>query len=85
MNNIKTEAINMKPEIKLNENIVAPINHGEELGTIKYNVDGVEYTAKLLAENDVELKTYYLEISIGAGIFVVIVIILVIIRKRKNQ
>ena len=83
MNNIKTDVINMTPEIILDENIVAPISQGQELGTIKYVVDGTKYTAKLLAENDVELKTYYVEISIGAGIFVIIVIIFVIIRKRR--
>ena len=83
MNNIKTEVMNMTPEIMLDENIVAPISQGQEVGTIKYNVEGTQYTAKLLAENDVELKTYYVEISIGAGIFVIIVIIVVIIRKRR--
>ena len=83
MNNIKTEVMNMTPEIMLDENIVAPISQGQEVGTIKYNVEGTQYTAKLLAENDVELKTYYVEISIGAGIFIIIVIIFVIIRKRR--
>ena len=75
MNNVKIKAKEIKPEILLNEKIVAPIEQGQELGTVKYNVDGLEYSAKLLAENDVELKTYYVEILIGAGIIAVVIII----------
>ena len=84
VNNINTNVADMTPEIILNENIVAPIDKGQEIGTVKYNVEGKEYTSKLFAENDVELKTYYVEISIGVGIFSVIIIILVIKKKRRG-
>ena len=84
VNNINTKVADMTPEILLNENIVAPIDKGQEIGIVKYNVDGMEYTGKLLAENDVELKTYYVEISIGVGICAVILIILAIKRKRRK-
>ena len=84
MNNVKIKKDEIKPNIELNENIVAPIKEGDELGTIKYNVDGLEYTAKLLAQKDVELKTYYVEIAIGVGIFFIIFIIFVKIKKKSR-
>ncbi|MBQ3415073.1 MAG: D-alanyl-D-alanine carboxypeptidase [Clostridia bacterium] len=83
INNKKINVKEIEPEVILNENIVAPINKGQELGTIKYTVDGLEYSAKLLAENDVELKTYYIEILIGSVIAFCIFIIFV--KKRKNN
>lgn len=67
LNNINIKVDEIEPEIVLKENITAPIKQGEEIGTVKWNVDGLEYTAKLLAEHDVELKTYYIEILIGVG------------------
>ncbi len=87
MNNIKIKVNEIEPEILLNEKIVAPIEKGQELGTIKYSVDGLEYSAKLLAENDVELKTYYIEISIGLAIIAIIVIIWKKVKKsgQKNR
>lgn len=84
MNNVKIKKDEIKPNIELNENIVAPIKEGDELGTIKYNVDGLEYTAKLLAQKEVELKTYYVEIAIGVGIFFIIFIIFVKIKKKSR-
>lgn len=55
-NNVKTNTNEIMPEIKLNETILAPIAKGEVIGTIKYTVDSVEYTSKLLANSDVESK-----------------------------
>lgn len=60
------------PEIVLNENIKAPIKQGDILGTIKYNIDGIEYETNLIAANDVE-KSY------TAVIIIIIVIILVLL------
>ena len=85
MNNIKINVKELEPEIVLNENIVAPISKGQELGTVKFDVDGLEYNVKLLAENDVELKTYYVEIAICAGIVLVILLFIVIIKKKQRR
>lgn len=84
MANKKIKVDKIEPEIVMNEKIVAPIKEGQELGTLKYNVDGLEYTAKLLAEKDVELKTYYIEILIGVGVFLVFLVIFTKIRKKDN-
>ena len=84
MNNVKINVKEIEPQIDLNDNIVAPINEGQELGTVKFNVDGLEYSAKLLAEKEVELKTYYVEILIGCVVFFVLFIIVIKIRKKRN-
>ena len=85
MNNIAIKAEEIEPEINLNENIVAPILKDQELGTIKYTIDGLEYNAKLLAENEVIKKTYYVEILIGAGVLIVIVCIINVIKKKRKK
>ena len=85
MNNVKTKVNEIEPEIVLNENIMAPISKGQELGTVKYSVEGIEYSAKLLAENDVAVKTYYVQIAFGVGIFVVVLMILVTVRKKSRR
>ena len=84
LNNIKIKIDEIKPEIVLKENITAPIKQGEELGTVKYNVDGLEYTAKLLAEHNVELKTYYIEILIGVGSCALLLLICMRTRKKSK-
>ena len=85
LNNVKTNTKAIEPEITLNENIVAPISKGQELGTIKYNVEGNEYTAKLVAQNDVVIKTYYVEIAIGVGVVIVILMIIATARKKTRK
>ena len=86
MNNININAKDTEPEITLYENVVAPIYKGQELGTIKYTVDGLEYNAKLLAQNNVVKKTYYFEILVGsAALYLVLCIVLIIIILKKNN
>ena len=85
MANKKIKVDEIEPEIVLNDDIKAPIEQGQELGIIKYNVDGLEYEAKLLAETEVELKTYYVEILIGVGIFIIVLVIALMIRKKKKN
>ena len=85
MANKKIKVDEIEPEIVLNENIKAPIEQGKELGIIKYNVDGLEYEAKLLAETEVELKTYYVEVAIGTGIVIIVLGIALMIRKKKKN
>ena len=85
INNIKIKAEEIEPEINLSDEIIAPISKGQELGTIKYTVDGLEYNAKLLAENDVIKKTYYIEILMGVGVFFIIVGVIIIIKKKHRK
>ena len=85
MANKKIKVDEIKPEIVLNDDIKAPIEQGQELGIIKYNVDGLEYKAKLLAETEVELKTYYIEALIGVGACIFILGVFLIIRKKNKK
>jgi tetrahydromethanopterin S-methyltransferase subunit F len=57
VNNKSITSDQIIPEITLNENITAPISTGQVLGTIKYKVDDIEYSANLIAKNDVVQKT----------------------------
>lgn len=83
INNKENDANKTIPNIKLNDEILAPIMVGDELGTISFDVDGLQYDAKLIAANDVEKRTYYKEIGIGAA--VAVAILTFITRKPKKK
>ena len=83
INNKENDANKTIPNIKLNDEILAPIMAGDELGTISFDVDGLQYDAKLIAANDVEKRTYYKEIGIGAA--VAVAILTFITRKPKKK
>ena len=44
---------NFEPEITLKENLNAPIKKGDIVGNITYKIDGLKYSADLLAGNDI--------------------------------
>ena len=69
-------------EIKLNENIKAPIAKGDKLGTITYNSDGIEYTANVIASNDVQKSNLILNVL---RILLVIVVLLLTYLYLKNK
>lgn len=73
------------PEIKLNEEISAPITAGTVLGTIKYKVDDIEYSANLIAKNDVLEKPDYSIILIIAGIVLLLIGFTVLNRKKQKS
>ncbi len=84
-NNINLDIENLKPEIKLNNEILAPISENQVLGTISYEVEGKKYESELLANNSVEEQKYYiLFIGIGIGILFLGIFILTVI-KIKNK
>lgn len=85
INNKENDANKTIPDIKLNDEIKAPIMAGEELGTISFDVDGLQYDAKLIAANDVEKRTYYKEIGIGAAVAVVVVLTLITRKPKKTR
>jgi D-alanyl-D-alanine carboxypeptidase len=65
------------PSITLNKDLKAPIKTGDIIGTVKYNVEGIDYTQYLLSNNDVE-KSYWCVLPI---ILIFIIIIWYIIKK----
>ena len=54
VNNKSIDMNSVIPEITLREVLEAPIAAGETIRTIKYKVDDIEYSAKLLAKTSVE-------------------------------
>lgn len=73
------------PEINLNENIVAPITAGTTLGTIKYKVDDIEYSANLIAKTDVIEKPNYSIVLVIAGILLLLVGFVMLNKKKQSS
>lgn len=84
INNKSIDVNQIIPEIKLRDEILAPIKSGEEIGTIKYKVDDIEYSAKLLAATDVEEQTYY-GVVIFIGVVLLLIAFLILSTRRKNK
>lgn len=71
--------------IKINENLKAPIQAGTTIGSISYSIGEKEYTVDLIAENDVIEKTHYEIYIIITGIIIIIFIIIIIIIKKNSK
>jgi len=85
INNKSIDINQIIPEIKLREELVAPIKSGEEIGTIKYKVDDIEYSAKLLAASDVEEKTYYETILIIGTVLLIFALLLFVSKSKRRR
>ena len=84
MNSKDTNVEEIEPEITLTDPLLAPITKGDEVGTIKFTVDNIEYTSTLLAGSDVEKKPNYALILIIVG-FILLVIGLRLFRKPSRK
>ena len=86
INNINIDVKEIEPEIILNQGIEAPIKEGQELGKIKYTVDGLEYEANLVAEKDVERVFVADKMLLGCvEIFAVFCLILFALKKGNKK
>lgn len=73
------------PEIRINDNIEAPIKKGDILGTVVYNIDNIEYSTNLIATRDVERFNFFKSFgSTFLKIVIALVIIFIIITIYKN-
>lgn len=73
------------PEINLNENIEAPINEGDILGTVEYSIDGIIYSSNLLASKSIEKFSFFKSFgSIILKILLILIILFVILTILKN-
>ena len=77
------------PEIKLNDNISAPIAQNAILGQATYTVDGQTYSTNLLASHNVEKDEstiFFLRLALGIVIFSLFIILVIILFKslKKN-
>ncbi len=83
INNKSIDVNSVIPEINLKEDLVAPISAGEVIGTIKYKVDDIEYSANLLAKSDVIKVNYIYIIIIVIGILLLIIASIIIKKNRR--
>lgn len=75
----------IKPEITYNENLVAPIAKGEILGSVKYNVDGLEYSSNLTAGSNVEQSKLALYLLVSGGTLLIIAILIMPKKKKAKR
>lgn len=72
-------------EINLNEDIKAPIEQGDILGSVSYTVDGIQYKTDLIASHYVEKsKLLNFILDIGIGILILILVYKVFFHKKKK-
>ena len=69
-------------EIKINDKIKAPIAKDTVLGSVTYKLNGIEYSANLIAENDVKASHTFLKFMI---FFIFMFIALVVLKLRKSK
>ena len=84
MNNVEVKSDEITPEIKITGNLVAPIQEGQQIGTVKYIVEGIEYTADLVAANNVEKKKNYDYIIVG-GICAVVILLFITVKEKSKK
>ena len=79
--NNETSKNDIQPQIVLKENLQAPIIEGEIVGTINYKINGISYTADLLAGNDIkkEEKTEIKQLNYWIILILLLIIIIIII------
>lgn len=77
---------NFSYEITLNENIKAPIEQGDTLGSVSYTIDDVVYQIDLIASHSVEKsKLLYYVLQIGFGILILIFVYRVFFYKHTRK
>lgn len=74
----------LTPEIKLNNNIQAPIDEGSVLGTAVYTIDDIKYTANVIASHYVE-ESHLLKIVLEVGLLIVILLLIFEIFHTKKK
>lgn len=78
--NVENENKNVEPKIQLNDDLKAPIEKGQVVGKVSYEIEGKTYTANLVAENKVEKSNTGLIFTL---IFLGIILLLGYLRIRS--
>ena len=74
------------PDVKLNDNLKAPINKGDVIGTVSYTVEGITYTENLLANSNVKKSRAFIRfIEITFVLFLCWLYLKSKQRKKKNK
>ena len=74
----------LEPVISITENLEAPISEGTILGSIKYTIDGIEYSTNLCAEHNVEKSDIVLLICQICGVIVILIILYKFLSHKSN-
>jgi len=80
---IKAEDKNnaLLPTVHINEDLKAPINQGDVIGTVTYTVEGIEYTENLVANNNVKKSRFF----VNTLVFISIIAIAYLYLKANNR
>ncbi len=86
INNKSIDINGLIPDITYNENLLAPIKKGDSIGTIKYKLEGIEYSAGLIAGADViEKPDYSIYIILSGVVLLIISFGIIKNNNRKNR
>lgn len=85
INNKSIDMNQIIPEINLNENLTAPIASGDIVGSIKYKVDDIEYSANILAGNDVIPQTDFSIFVLISGTLLLLIAISILGKKKSRK
>lgn len=76
----------LTPKINIKENTKAPIEQGDNLGSISYTIDEVEYKSDLIASHSVEKsKLVNYLVKIGIGILILTLMIKISFHRKKKK
>ena len=73
------------PTITINDNLSAPIAKDSVVGNVKYVIDDVEYTADLIAANDVKKSSFIIQLIQIILLIIVIFLIYRLITSNKKK
>ena len=73
------------PEIKINDNLSAPIAQNAVIGTVCYNIDGISYTSNLVASHTVESSVFLENIFKILFAFIILFIVYELMYSKKKK
>lgn len=76
---------NIKPNITLKQDLIAPISEGSVIGSAEYDIDGVKYSVNLIASHNVEKFSIwdYSFYFIAGFLLILVIICLLKIRAKR--
>ena len=81
-NNVDVNSL--EPNISIHDNLSAPIAKDSVIGTISYEVDGINYSTDLIAETTVEASNFETIIFRVLLIFLILYLLVIILKKLNK-
>jgi D-alanyl-D-alanine carboxypeptidase (penicillin-binding protein 5/6) len=78
------DLLSLDADIRINEDLSAPIIAGDTVGTVTYTINNKKYTTDLVAETNVYTATNYTSYILIIGLILLIISIILIPKKKKN-